>query len=189
MICVMNVKLGICNICTLKRKNGARVMKELSPQDKGVRTTSTWVDSCLANRSHGQGIVVIENEPMKGRTVIISAIKEVIEVMWNVLKGRKRDFALVTTHAKLRINDRGVGKFLIYPMKGMAERTLNIHLSKAVNWPSKIKGLACKRKMQRWLWLYWLCEMQDMIDQRWLKEIVEERWLNIIVSKRNVKKG
>jgi hypothetical protein len=164
MICVMNVKLGICNICTLKRKNGARVMKELSPQDKGVRTTSTWIDSCLANRSHGQGIVVIENEPMKGRTVIISAIKEVIEVMWNVLKGRKRDFALVTTHAKLGINDRGVGKFLIYPMKGMAERTLNIHLSKAVNWPSKIKGLACKRKMQRWLWLYWLCEMQDMIN-------------------------
>jgi hypothetical protein len=35
-------------------------------------------------------------------------------------------------------------------MKGMTERTFNDHPSKAVNLPSRVKGSASDRKMNRW---------------------------------------
>ena len=60
--------------------------------------------------------------------------------MWNFLKIRKGDLALIAAHAKKGIiNGRGSEGFS-FPMKGMAKRTLNIHLPKAVNLPSRIKG-------------------------------------------------
>jgi hypothetical protein len=122
-------------------------MNELSMQDKGVRTTTTLVDSYFANRSHSQGIVVEENELMKVRTKRIIASEELVKLMWNFLKFRKRDFALIATHAKLGINVRGDRKGFSSPMKGMAKGTLNVHLSKAMNLPSRIKGLTSNRKM------------------------------------------
>jgi len=68
-------------------------------------------------------------------------------------KGRERDLALITAHAKLGIYVRGVRKGLSSPTKGMA-RTFNIHLSKGVNWPSRVKGLASNEKTW-WLWWLW----------------------------------
>jgi len=122
-------------------------MDELSTQDKGVRTTSTLVDSCFANRSHGQGIVVKENILMKFRAKRIIASEELVKLMWNFLKIRERDFALIATHAKLGINVRGMRKGFSPPMKGMARGALNVHLFKAMNVPSRIKGLASNRNM------------------------------------------
>jgi hypothetical protein len=49
---------------------------------------------------------------------------------------------LIATHAKLGIDVRRVRKGLSSPMKGMARRTLNIHLAKVMNLPSRIKGKA-----------------------------------------------
>lgn len=125
-------------------------MDKLSTQDIGVRTSTTLIDSmfcCLASRSHSQSIVVIKNVAMKNGAVRIIASKEVIKIRGDVLKGRNGDFALITTHAKLGSIDSGAGKFLIGPMKGMAKRTLNIHVSKGVNLPSRIKGTARNGKM------------------------------------------
>ena len=50
-----------------------------------------------------------------------------------MLKIRKTDFALIATHAKLRIVDSGVSKGFSFIIKGMARRAFNIHPSKAVN--------------------------------------------------------
>jgi hypothetical protein len=136
-------------------------MDELSTQDKRVRTTTTLIDSCFANRSHGQGVVVKENEPVKIRTKRIIASEELVKLLWNFLKIRKRDFALIATHAKLGINDRGDRKGFCPPMKGMARGTLNVHLSKAMNLPSRIKWLAGNRKM--WLWPWWFWHVNDII--------------------------
>src|SRR5260370_5400279 len=57
---VMDVQLGISRGQTLRRKNGASLMDELSTQDVGIRTT-TITDrriGFLANRSHGKRVVV-----------------------------------------------------------------------------------------------------------------------------------
>ena len=107
--------------------------------------------SCFANRSHGQCIVVEKDALMKGRTNWIAASEEMVEIMWDVAKRRERDLALIATHAKLDISIRRGGEFFIFPMKGMARRTFNIHLSKAVNLPSRIKRTACNGKLQNWL--------------------------------------
>jgi hypothetical protein len=56
-------------------------MNELFMQNEGVRTMTTLVDSCFANRSHGQGIVIEENELMKVRTKRIIASEELIKLM------------------------------------------------------------------------------------------------------------
>jgi len=146
MVCVMDVKLGVCEVLTLEGKNRASLMNELSTQDKGVRATTTPIDrrvSCFANRSHGQGIVVVEDALVKGRTDRIIASVEVEKITWDGLKFRKRDLALIAAHAKPRIDDRGVGKGFSSPMKGMARRTLNVHFSQAVNLPSRIKRTTC----------------------------------------------
>ena len=111
MICIMNVELGICEISVLKRKNRARLMDKLSTQDIGVGAMTTLVDrrvSGLANRSHSQEIVVVEDVFVEGRTDRIIGSKEVKQLLWNVLKFRKRDFALIAAHAKLGIVVRGV---------------------------------------------------------------------------------
>ena len=132
MVCVMDVKLRVCEVLTLEGKNGASLMNELSTQDKGVRATTTLIDrrvSSFANRSHGQGIVVIEDALVKGRTDSIIASVKVEKITWNGLKFRKRDLALIAAHAKPRIDDRRVGKGFSSPMKSMAKRTLNVHLS------------------------------------------------------------
>ena len=70
------------------------------------------------------------------------------------MKIRKTDFALIATHAKLGIVDSGVSKGFSFPMKGMARRAFNIHPSKAVNLPSKIKRMVSNRKKIWWLWLW-----------------------------------
>jgi len=89
IICVMNVELGICKRSILERKNRASIMDELSTQDIGVWATTTLIDrrvSCFANRSHGQGIVVKKDALVKGTTNWISAYKQIVEIMWDVLK-------------------------------------------------------------------------------------------------------
>ena len=76
----MNVELRVYEIFTLKRKNGANSMNELSTQDIGVRTTTTLINSmicCLANRSHGQSIVVKKDAIMKGITDRVIGSKKV----------------------------------------------------------------------------------------------------------------
>ncbi len=146
---VMDVQLGISGMQTLGRKNGASLMNELSTQDVGIRAT-TIIDGMigfLANRSHGKGVVVKKDALAKGSTNWIVASEKVEKVMWNLLKLGKNDFALITTHAKERIVDGGVSKSFSFPMKGMAERAFNIHPSKAVNLPSRVKGLATDGKM------------------------------------------
>ena len=160
VISVMNVKLGVHKISTLQRKNRASLMNELSMQDKGVRTTATQIDSCFANRSHGQGIVVKKNEFVEGITDRIIASKKIKKGVWNFFKSRESDLALITAYAKLGIYVREVRKGLSSPIKGMAKRTFNVHLSKGVNWPSRVKGLVRNKKTQ-WLWQLW--KSNDMI--------------------------
>jgi hypothetical protein len=147
---VVNVELRVYGGPSLMWKNGASVMDELSTQDKGVRALTLIHStlSCLANRGHGQGVVVKEDELVKGSTKRILASEKTIKVDGNRLKSRKVDFALITTHAKLGIVDSGVGKGFGTPVKGMARRTFNVHPFKAVNLPSRIEGLASNRKMK-----------------------------------------
>jgi hypothetical protein len=77
--------------------------------------------------------------------------QKVIELRGSTLKRGNGDFALITTHPKLGINNRA-RKGLCNPMKSMTEGALNIHLSKTVNHPSMIKRLACNRKRRLWWW-------------------------------------
>ena len=68
IVSVMDVELGVDGISALQRKNGASLVNELAAQDIRIRTTTTLIDSmicCFANRSHGQRIVVVENELME----------------------------------------------------------------------------------------------------------------------------
>jgi len=80
---------------------------------------------------------------VKGRTDSIIASVEVEKDMWNGLKFRKRDLALIAAYAKPGIDNGRVGKGFSSPMKGMARRTLNVHLSQAMNLLSRIKKMMC----------------------------------------------
>jgi hypothetical protein len=77
---------------------------------------------------------------MKGSTDMVIGSKKVIEILGNMMKFRKGDFALIAAHAKKRIVDCRGSEGFIFPMKGMARRTLNVHLPKGMNLPSRIKG-------------------------------------------------
>ncbi len=143
MISVMNVKLGISEISVLKGKNRASLMNELPPQAVGIRPSTTLVDiglRPLANRSKSQRVVVKKDAVVKSMTGRIIASEKIKKLMWNFLKSGKGDLALIATHAKLGIDIRRVRKGLSCPMKGMARRTLNIHLTKIMDLPSRIKG-------------------------------------------------
>ncbi len=145
MISVMDIKLGVSEIPVLKRKNRASLINKLPSQAIGIRPSSTLVDiglRMLANRSESQRVVVKEDVVVESMTGRIIASKKVKKLMWNLLKGRKGDLALITTHPKLGINIRGLRKGLSFPMKGMARMTLNVHLTKVMNLPIRIKGLA-----------------------------------------------
>jgi hypothetical protein len=171
IICVMNVELGICERSILERKDRASIMDELSTQDIGVRATTTLIDrrdSCFANRSHSQGIVVKKDALVKGRTNWIIADEEIVEIMWDVMKRRKRDSALIATHAKLESGVRRGREGFSFPMKSMARKAFNIHFSKAVNLPSRIKRTACNGKLQNWL------QLRHMINSRCLW-----KWWNV----------
>ena len=118
-------------------------MNELSTQDKRVGATTILIDrmiSCFANRSHGQGIVVKKDALVKIRTTWILASEKTIKILWNLLKLGKLNLALIATHAKLGIIVRGLRKGFSSPTKGMARRAFNIHSSKTMNLPSRIKG-------------------------------------------------
>ena len=122
MLSVMDVKLGICEICTLKRNDRASSVDELSTQDIGIRSTTTLIDSkisCLASRRHGQGIVVEEDPLVKLLTDMVIISEEVVESLGNVMKIREGDFALIAAHAKMKIVDCGGSKGFSSPMKGM----------------------------------------------------------------------
>jgi hypothetical protein len=150
MISVMNVELGVCEILACKRKNRASSMDELSTQDIGIRSTTTLIDSrvsLLASRSHGQGIVVKEDPLMKLITNMVMSGKEIIESLGNVMKIRKGYFALIAAHANKRIVDCRGSEGFSFPVKGMARRTLNVHLPKAMNLPSRIKRKTCIREL------------------------------------------
>jgi hypothetical protein len=82
---------------------------------------------------------------MKFRTKRIAASKVLVKLMWNFLKIRKRDFALIATHVKLKIVDSGVSKGFSSLMKSMAKKTLNVHLFKVVDLPSRIRRTASNR--------------------------------------------
>ena len=75
------------------------------------------------------------------------ANEKVQKFRWGSLKLRKFNLALITTHAKLKMSIRGGSKTFSPPMKSMAERTLKIHFSKAVNLPCWIKRLASNGKI------------------------------------------
>jgi hypothetical protein len=103
--------------------------------------------SYFASRSHGQRVVVKEDAGVKGSADRVIGSKEVVKSLRNVMKLRKGYFALIAAHAKKRIVDcRGCEGFS-FPMKGMARRTLNVHIFKSVNLPSRIKGEACNREL------------------------------------------
>jgi len=145
MISVMNVKLGISEIPILKGKNRASLMNELPPQAVGIRPSTTLVDiglRTLANRSKSQRVVVKEDVAVKSMTGRIIASEKIKKLIWNFLKSGKGDLALIATHAKLGIDIRRVRKGLSCPMKGMARRTLNVHLTKIMDLPSRVKGKA-----------------------------------------------
>src|SRR6266436_2177656 len=133
-------------------------MNELSAQDKGVRTTTILIDSmisCLANRSHSQGIIVKEDALVKFCIRMVTRQKT-IEILWNCFKRGKIDFALITTHAKHGIIVSGARKAFSFPMKGMAGRAFNVHPSKAVNLPSRVKWLVSNGILWwLWLWQWW----------------------------------
>ena len=157
MLSIMNVELRVYGILALRGNNRASSMDELSTQDIRIRSMTTLIDSmisCLASRSHGQGIVVKEDPLMKLFANLIMSSKEVIESSGDIMKIRKGYFAFVTAHAKEGIVDCRGSEGFSFPMKGMAKRTLNVHYSKAMNFPSRIKGLACNRKL----------EIRDMIN-------------------------
>jgi hypothetical protein len=79
--------------------------------------------------------------------------KKVIQVSRRLLKSREAYFALITTHAKLRINFRRLSKAFIKPMQCLARWALNVHLTKAMNTQGRVKGPACKRrKLWNWWW-------------------------------------
>ena len=67
------------------------------------------------------------------------------------LKWGEGDLALITAHAKLGVDDGGAGKGLSLPMKGMAKRTLNVHLPKTMELPSRVKWLVSNGKSLWWL--------------------------------------
>ena len=75
------------------------------------------------------------------------------KVTWSIMDCRKRDFALIATHAKLGTFFSGAGKSFCPPMKGMTKRAFSCHLSKAVNLPIRIKGLASNNEVEKWLYL------------------------------------
>ena len=77
------------------------------------------------------------------------ANEKVEKFMWDILKLREFNLALITAHAKLGIGSRGGNKAFSTPMKSMAIRTLNNHLSKAMNLPCRIKGMSSNRKTQK----------------------------------------
>jgi hypothetical protein len=142
MSCVMNIQLIVCNIMTWQGNDRASPMDEFAMQNIRVRSMTTLIDgriSSLASGSHGQRIVVEEDAKMEGLTDMIIGSEKIIEGLGNVIKSRKRDFALITAHAKKRIVDCRGSKGFGSPMKGMARRTLDIHLSKGMNLPSRIK--------------------------------------------------
>src|SRR6266852_9915981 len=74
---------------------------------------------CLANRSHGQGVVVKKDLTAKSKTNSISVSEKVEKVIWNLLKLGNNDFALITTHAKLDISNGRARKGFSFPMKDM----------------------------------------------------------------------
>jgi hypothetical protein len=84
---------------------------------------------------------------MKGFTDIVIGSEEVKEGGRNVIKRRKGDFALKAAHAKLDIVNCRRSEGFSFPMKGMAKRTFNVHSSKGMNLPSRIKGTACNGNM------------------------------------------
>ena len=168
MVSVMDVKLGIGDVPAWKRENGASLMDEFTTQDIGVRATTTPIDrmvSLLANRSHGQGIVVEKDELMKGKAKRTGASEKAEKFWWHLLKGRKRDLALIAAHAKLGIDVGGGREGLNPPMKGMARRALDVHLAKAMNLPSRVKRSTCNGKVQRlWRERQWKWgQLNDMI--------------------------
>ena len=79
--------------------------------------------------------------------------QKTIEIPWNCFKKGENDFALITTHAKLGIINGGGSKGLSFPMKGVTERAFNVHPSKAVNLPCRVKVSASN----------WLLQINNMI--------------------------
>jgi hypothetical protein len=95
-------------------------MDKLFTQDIEIRSMTTLIDSrisCLASRSHGQGIVVKEDPVIKVSTNMVISSKEVIKSLKNVLKIRKGDFAFKATHAGKGIVDCKRGKSFSFHCK------------------------------------------------------------------------
>ena len=151
MISVMDVELGKSGRIETKWDNGASIVNELATQNIGERPMTILVDSMLhllASRSHGQGIVVLKDVGMKCSSNRVIASEKMEKFMWHLLKGRKRDLASRAARAKDKVVNSGCSGGLSAPMKSMARRTFNSHLTKAVNFPSRIKGLACNGKVE-----------------------------------------
>ena len=55
---------------------------------------------------------------------------------------------MIAAHAKAKIGVRGVSEGLSFPVKCMTKGTFNRHVSKAVNLPSRVKGLSANGKVQ-----------------------------------------
>ena len=127
-------------------------MNELATQDIGVRATTIPINcriSRFANRGHGQRVVVKKDALVKVRGKRVVTTEKTIKGLWKVMKSGKFDFALITAHAKARIDDRGVREGLSFPVKSMTKGTFNGHISKVVNLPSRVKGLSANRKAQQ----------------------------------------
>jgi hypothetical protein len=92
------------------------------------------------------------------------------------LKWGEGDLALITAHAKLGIDNGGAGKGFDLPMKGMAKRTLNIHLPETMELPSRVKWPASNGKR-----LWWLSSSSWLVKRRMIDVTLVKCSLKIII--------
>ena len=106
---------------------------------------------------------------------MILAIEKVLENIRDWLERWKNDLSLIAAHAKLGIKIRGCCKLFRTPVKGMAKRAQNVHVSKAVDHPGGIEWLVCDWQCRLCWWLLskvihyckrWRLKANNVIDQR-----------------------
>jgi hypothetical protein len=125
-------------------------MIELPLKNKSIRPSTMLIDVVIedsTNRSHCQCIVISTNTITKFFCNWILTNEIIMKVVRGCFKRRKRYFPLIATHAKLDYGKSRGGKGLCLPMKSMAVRAFETHITKAMNLPRWIKGATCSREV------------------------------------------
>ena len=106
---------------------------------------------------------------------MIRRFKERHKFFGGWLKWGEGNFALIAAHPKLGIVNGGVGKGFSAPMKGMAKGTLNGHIPKTMDLPSRVKRLASNGnrlwllRMLLWWW-------------QWRNNLIKQKMTNILAK-------